>query len=292
MIRVKNFIKWWNRPNKSTVMEYVQAFIVIIPIAFAIRTWGYGLYEVPTGSMETTLLRGERFVSDKFTFAFLRVPKRGEIIAFNSPLFDYSDNSLVNWWQHYVWGPENWTKRVIGLPGDHVVGKIEDGHPVVYINDEKLDEPYLNNLPLIPVSFEWDPRSYDPNYSYEEQPFYRMNGSSIKRIQKVFKENNIPTERMPGTPLTGGGGSDEYDIQLKTKEQDGIDQYWVMGDNRLGSGDSRMFGPLNGSFIHGRIVFRIFSFDADSYWLIIDLIKHPIEFFSRFRWSRCFQTVG
>lgn len=292
MEKIKNFMKWWNRPNKSVLMEYIQAFIVIIPIAFAIRTWGYGLYEVPTGSMETTLLRGERFVSDKFTFAFLRKPHRGEIIAFNSPLFNYSSHPVLNWWQHYVWGPENWTKRVIGLPGDHVVGKIEDGHPVIYINDEKLDEPYINKLTLIPTTLGWnEPRSYDPDYSYEDQPYYRMNGASIKMIQKIFKENNIPSMRISGTPLADGG-SDEFDIQLKTKEQDGIDQYWVMGDNRLGSGDSRMFGTLDGSYIHGRIVFRLFSFDAENSWLIVDLIKHPLEFFGRFRWSRCLQSVS
>jgi len=290
MEMIKNFRIWWNRP-KSTFMEYVQAFVVIIPLAFVIRTFFYGLYEVPTGSMETTLLRGERFVSDKFTFAFLRKPVRGEIIAFNSPLFDYSDNKVINWWQHYVWGPENWTKRVIGLPGEHIEGKIEDGHPVIYINGEKLDEPYVNKFPLVPVSFEWSPRSYDPAYAFDEQPYYRMDEAHVKRVQRIFRDNGIETERVSGTPLTSGG-SDVFDIHLKSKDQDGIDQYWVMGDNRLGSGDSRMFGPLNGSFIHGRIVFRIFSFDAQSDWLIMDLIKHPLEFFGRFRWSRCLQFVS
>ena len=46
-------------------------------------------------------------------------------------LYDYSSNKLLNWWQMYVWGPENWTKRIIGVPGDHVKGVIEEGKPVV-----------------------------------------------------------------------------------------------------------------------------------------------------------------
>src|SRR3989338_4032342 len=170
METIRSFIKWWNRPNKSIFAEYVQAAIVIIPIAFVIRTWGYGLYKVPTGSMETTLLIGESFVSDKFTYNFLRSPKRGEIIAFNEPestRFHYSKNPLINWWQRYVWGPENWTKRVIGLPGEHIQGKIEDGHPVVYINGEKFDEPYLNKYPLVYTGEYSSPRSYNPDYSYE-----------------------------------------------------------------------------------------------------------------------------
>ncbi len=290
MESIKNLRRWWNRP-KSTFMEYVQAFVVIIPLAFLIRTFFYGLYEVPTGSMETTLLRGERFVSDKFTFAFIRKPMRGEIIAFNSPLFEYSDNALINWWQHYVWGPENWTKRVIGLPGEHIEGKVEEGHPVIYVNGERLDEPYVNRFPLVPVTLEWSPRSYDPDFSFSDQPFYRMDEAQVRRVQRIFRDNGIETERIAGTPLTHGG-SDVFDVHLKSKAKDGIDEYWVMGDNRLGSGDSRMFGTLNGNFIHGRILFRIFSFDAQSDWLIIDLLKHPIEFFTRFRWSRCMQFVS
>ena len=79
---------------------------------------------------------------NKFTVLF-RDLKHGEIITFNDPLYPYSDNYFVNLWQRYVWGPSNWTKRVIGIPGDHIQGKIEDGKPVVYLNGSKLDEPYV-----------------------------------------------------------------------------------------------------------------------------------------------------
>ena len=139
--KIRSFYRWWNRPNKSTIVEYLQAAIVIIPLAFVIRSWGYGLYKVPSGSMETTLLVGESFISDKFTYAFIRSPVRGDIIAMNDPRFVYSNNRLVHWWQKYVWGPDNFTKRVIGLPGDHVQGVIEEGKPVVYINGKKIIEP-------------------------------------------------------------------------------------------------------------------------------------------------------
>lgn len=294
MEKIRRFIKWWNRPDKSIFMDYLQAFIVIVPIAFVIRTWGYGLYQVPTGSMETTLLVGERFASDKFTYSFLRDPKRGEIIAFNSPLFDYSPRgTFANWWENYVWGPENWTKRVIGLPGEHIQGKINDqGHPEVYINGKLLDEPYLNKFPLVPVNYQWTPRTYDPNYAFEEQPYYKMDGATVRRIQKVFRENGVPTERAPGSTIVGAEGSDIFDVHLKSKEKDGVNEYWVMGDNRLGSGDSRLFGALDGRLIHGRIIFRLFSIDSDDSWAILDLIKHPISFWKKVRWRRWLQFVS
>lgn len=292
MEQIRSFIKWWNRPNKSIIAEYAQAFIVILPIAFVIRTWGYGLYKVPTGSMETTLLVGESFVSDKFTYTFFRLPKRGEIIAFNEPRFPYSKNILKNKFQHYVWGPENWTKRVIGIPGDHVQGKVEEGKPVLYLNGNKLDEPYLNKYSLVPVDNFNTFRSYDQNHTFEEQPFYRMDGVKVRYLQKMFVRQGLPPEKKPGDLMLGVSGSDIFDVQLKTKEKDGISEYWVMGDNRLGSSDSRSFGVLNGDFIHGRIVFRLFSIDSNYSWILFDLLLHPIDFLKRVRWSRWLQTVS
>ena len=94
------------------------------------------------------MLVGERFFADKLTVLFKPL-KRGEIIAFNDPTYNYSTSPIQRTFQNYVWGPSNWTKRVIGIPGDRVRGTVENGRPVVYINDVKLNEPYLNKYPLV-----------------------------------------------------------------------------------------------------------------------------------------------
>lgn len=306
----------------------VREIVVLLLIVFLIRTFGFGLYQVPSGSMETTMLIGERFFADKFTYLFVH-PKHGDVIACNSPVFNYSQNLVVRLFQDYVWGPENWTKRVIGVPGDVIKGVIEDGKPVVYRNGEKLNEPYINKYPLIalwrenPVALreklmqqalqlrldqqigrealaayidqiiaqykEW--RSYDAAYSFEDQPFYRMNPANVIKDA----QGNIEL-RVPGTPIgetpaqmqpqgNYWNGTDNFYIEL------GPTQYWVMGDNRLGSQDSRFFGPLEKRLIHGRILFRIWSLDSYESWWIVDLIKHPIDFWKRMRWSRFFEWV-
>lgn len=286
--KIRSFIAWWNRPNKGVIADYAQTLVWLLPVAFVIRTWGYGLYRVPSGSMETTMLVGEMFFADKFTYTF-RKPRHGEIITFNEPLYQYSENKLVNLWEHYIWGPENWTKRVIGIPGDHIQGKIEDGKPVVYRNGTKLDESYVNKYPLVPVDLQTQTfRSYDPEYSYQDQPFYKMNGLLVKQVQRRFADHGIVAERAPGMPVDGiiPRTSDVYDIHL------GENQYWAMGDNRLGSWDSRGWGPLDGKLIHGKIAFRIFSIDTTSSWLIFDLLMHPFSFWSTFRWSRFLQIVS
>lgn len=292
MNTVQKFRKWYNRPNKSTFAQYIETFIIILPIAFFIRTFFYGLYQVPTGSMEVTMLVGERFFADKFTVLF-SPPKRGDIITFNDATFDYSKNPYKRIFQKYVWGPSNWTKRVIGVPGDHVQGIIEDGKPVIYINGEKLDEPYINPYPLI-AEFEDGKfpssgfrKSWDPDKNFDDQYFYQMDEREVLLAKRFLNRIGQELILYPYKPVFNEEGKnlDEYDITL------GPDQYWVLGDNRRGSNDSRFWGPLDGELIHGKIVFRLISIDSNDSWLIFDILSHPINFWKRVRWGRFLQRV-
>jgi len=299
------------KTKKPGFWANLKEIIVLLLVVFLIRTFGFGLYQVPTGSMETTMLVGERFFADKLTPLFSSI-KNEEIIAFNDPTWTYSNNNLVRLFQEYVWGPSNWTKRVIGIPGDTVRGVIEDGKPVVYLNRKKLNEPYLNQYPLISL-WKIDPRevalrvrrgdisqverfigtkSFDVNLSYDKQKFYRV------RQDRILKDGDNPIFIYPRTPIMPAAGfvkpkgdenfwsgSDVFNVKL------GKNQYWIMGDNRLGSTDSRWFGPIDGRLIHSRILFRIWSIDTDEAWWIWDLIKNPIGFWKRVRWNRIFGKV-
>lgn len=330
------------KQKRPGFLNAVREFIVLILVVFLVRTFGFGLYQVPTGSMETTMLVGERFFADKFTILFSK-PTRGQIISFNDPLYPYSSNPIKLFFQEYVWGPSNWTKRVIGIPGDKVRGVVENGKPIIYLNDKKLDEPYLNKYPLLaiwsdderlavaraeqdaymymrmhkldpsllPVVIEsflrnsWLWRPYDVAYSFEQQPFYRIAQNRVVRVPEgtsnfenitvkngmLLKEPQTPVGNLEHCPKQQrgvsywGGNFDEFYVEL------GPDEYWLMGDNRLGSHDCRAFGPIKQRLIHGKIVFRIWSIDSTESWWIWDLIKHPIDFWKRMRWSRFFQCV-
>lgn len=321
-----------NKKQQSGIVGTIVEFVVILLVIFLIRTWGFGLYQVPTGSMETTMLVGERFFADKFSYLF-RAPRVGEIIALNDPLYKYSTNPIKLLIEDYVWGPSNWTKRVIGIPHDVIRGVIEDGKPVIYRNNVKLDEPYLNKYPLIYLWKEdvtvlremvehemqlllqgrvvaqsvmdeiiqqklakytvW--KAYDDKVSLQDQPFYR-----IKEDRIIRNQAGEPELLYPGTPVPSRAssqsrigekksywdGSDEFYIEL------GKDEFWLMGDNRLGSKDCRCFGPIKRRLIHGRIVLRIWSIDSDEFWWIVDLLKHPIDFWSRVRWNRFCQWMA
>lgn len=323
-----------NKNVKKSFSEQVIESCVILFVIFMVRTVFFGLYQVPSGSMETTMLVGESFVADKFTY-WVREPRRGEIIAFNDPLYEYSKNPLMHTFEQYVWGPSNWTKRVIGVPGDVVEGRVENGVPLVYVNGQLLDEPYLNQYPLAHVWTE-DPtkfkdqikyelssvsrgsqldstvldtivlrkwiskttlRSYDPTKSFYDQPFYRMDERRMIKMQDgslvlVKPQTEIAPhhhQMMADQPtkdtVRRWNSSDTFYVEL------GPDEYWCMGDNRLGSKDCRYFGPIKKRYIHARVRFRLFSIDTLNDWIILDFLQHPIDIFTRVRWKRFFQCI-
>jgi len=209
----------------------IVTIVLIMLVAFLIRTFGYGLYRVPSESMESTMLVGEFFFANKFSLMYSK-PQAGDIVAFNDPTYQYSHNGLMNLFQRFAWGPSNWTKRIIGVPGDSIQGVVEDGRAVVYRNGVKLDEPYIN--------------------------------------MELASSNDCAS------------AADNFSALLQ------VNQYWVMGDNRRNSQDSRYFGPLDGKLIHGKIIFRLASIDNRSLWKVV---AHPIDFWKSIRWERCAQRV-
>jgi signal peptidase I len=107
--------------TKSLVREVLITLVLAIAIFFVARA-SIRTYEVFQTSMLPNFTPGERVVVNKAVYWF-GGPKRGDVVVLRAP-------NGVN---------ENWIKRIIGLPGDAV--EIVDG--VVYVNDVKLNEPYV-----------------------------------------------------------------------------------------------------------------------------------------------------
>lgn len=118
-----------NKKNSAMheLLDWVKHIGIALVIAFLISRFVIVNAHVPTPSMETTIMVKDRLIANRLQYLF-KDPQRGDIIVFKYP------------------DDENWlyVKRVIGLPGETVV--IKDG--AVYINDKKLDEPYLRE-PMI-----------------------------------------------------------------------------------------------------------------------------------------------
>ena len=107
---------------KKEFFSWVRIFVVAIALALCINNFLIINANVPSGSMENTIMTGSRMIGLRTAYWF-KEPQRGEIIIFKYP----DDES------------QNFVKRVIGIPGDVI--QISNGH--VYVNGEQLEENYL-----------------------------------------------------------------------------------------------------------------------------------------------------
>jgi signal peptidase I len=208
---------------------------------------------VPTPSMDATVRVGDHLLVDKLSYApaggisryllpYTQV-KRGDIIVFRYPV-DID---------------ENYVKRVMGVPGDHI--HLENKE--VFLNGKKLVEPYVQHIPYRHVPYADDFPSLSPS---EIEPKERA------RAQEMFDQNVVNGE------LVVPEGS-----------------YFAMGDNRDDSADSRYWGLVPRENIIGKPLFIFWSYDAQTADLVgftadhfIDLAAH---FFTRTRWDRTFKLV-
>lgn len=118
------------KKNNSFWRELPILLGAAIVVAILVRTFVLQTYYVPSPSMEHTLNINDRVLVNKLAYDF-RDPHRGEVIVFTSPLdWRQAANETV------------FVKRVIGVPGDHVVCCDAQGR--ITINGVALNEPYLN----------------------------------------------------------------------------------------------------------------------------------------------------
>jgi signal peptidase I len=134
-------------PALSFLGELPGLILMALALALLIKSTLLQAFWIPTGSMEPTLVPGDRVIVAKIPY-YLHDPQRGDIIVFEEP--DPAKEP-----ERGVWGavthwlgqglgftpPDNpdYIKRVIGIPGDVVSGK--RGH--VFVNGVQLSEPYL-----------------------------------------------------------------------------------------------------------------------------------------------------
>jgi signal peptidase I len=111
--------------EKRAIKEIISWIVVLataIILALLINRFVIFQVKVPSGSMENTIMTGDKVFTLRLSYLFSD-PKRGDIVV-----FPYPDNEEID----YI-------KRIIGVGGD----KIEIKEGVLYINDEEVHEDYL-----------------------------------------------------------------------------------------------------------------------------------------------------
>jgi len=204
----------------------LRSLVVLALVLFSIRSSLADWNDVPSGSMKPTILEGDRVYVNKLAYD-LKVPfTTWHLVEWSDP----GRGDIVVFYSPY--DGKRLVKRVIGLPGDTIELRnnrlILNGRPVAY---EAFDGAALADLSGS------DRASH--LFATEELP---------GRPHAVAAWPAVPARRDFGPALVPPG------------------RYFMMGDNRDDSFDSRYYGPVERKRIVGRATLAVISFNRGQYW--------------------------
>lgn len=147
-----------NKMKIKNIIEWIICIIIAVILALAIRYYIITPTVVKKSSMYPTLMENQRLLLSRIIRTTKEIPNREDIITFEKPSkisytadeidkenpiakYEYIPSNFIKKFSYYILeiGKESYIKRVIALPGEHVV--IKDGK--VFINNKELDEKYL-----------------------------------------------------------------------------------------------------------------------------------------------------
>jgi len=217
----------WPSYPKGVLREYAETILICVIFVLFMRTFVFQQSEIPSGSMEDTILIGDHVLVNRFLYAPtmfewerrllpIREMRRGDIVVFKHPPAPEQD----------------FIKRVVGLPGETIA--LQNG--ALLVDGQPVPQPYL---------------------------------SDDERTGRSFG----PVRVEPG-------------------------HYFLMGDNRSRSSDSRVWGAASADLIKGRAFMILFSTSAPpdpnrpvGQVTAQSLVKKVYNLVFRARWERCFSLI-
>ena len=250
--------------GKETPFEATASICSVLVVGLFILTFLAQNMVIPSGSMKKTLLVGDHLVVDRITLS--PSAKWMPLVHYREP----QHNEIIVFFKPVADVNGNYphlVKRLIGLPGDHI--HLHDG--IVSINGVAQNQPhaeettpenhqeFLDEFPSVPPVAAGDPGLGTPEAWSIDFPNHIENGDLV-----------VP----PG-------------------------MYFMMGDNRHNSLDSRFWGFVPRENIVGRPLFNYWSFETPEHQLeqpgianTVAWMTHvAIHFLTETRWSRTLHVV-
>ena len=239
--------------NEPAIVEYAKSFFPIILLVLVIRSFVAEPFRIPSSSMLPTLHVGDFILVNKFAYG-IRLPVIDTKVI---PIGDPQRGDVMVF--RYPNNPSiNYIKRVVGLPGDHIryAGK------QLYVNGQKVEHELVEIVPDDEV-----PAGH---------PLQTLANAAIYREQLGEVTHLIRQKQLSQTP--------------KPKEwvvPQGY--YFMMGDNRDNSNDSRSWGTVRLEEIKGPAFILYWSWDVNGNAL---QFFNPLNWISaEKRWDRVLQRV-
>ena len=209
---------WW--------VEYSVSFFPVILIVFLLRSFLVEPFKIPSSSMVPTLLVGDFILVNKYAYGIrlpvvnrkiveIGEPHRGDVMVFRYP----EDPSL------------DYIKRVVGLPGDRI---------------EYRNKRLIINGRLVPE------RQVDDYLSRERMQFSRRYIEALDGSEhEILLEDDAPAAVLPSRAAAGNCNYNMNGLACTVPPG----HYFVMGDNRDNSSDSRVWGFVPDQNIVGKAFF-------------------------------------
>lgn len=248
--------------QKNSLQGWFEAMLFALVVAMPIKNYAFANFKIPSSSMEKTLLIGDYLIGNKFKY-FFKDPKRTDIVMFYTPDDPVSPEPKSDYFR--ILGPIYWNKTKlypIWYEKKRLVKRII-GMPGDKV-EIKNKHVFINDKPFRIKQEEYIDKRVIP----------RSNG-------RIFWNNKWQKNKFMGS-------RDNFGPVVVPKEM-----YFVMGDDRDVSYDSRFWGFLDRKSIMGS-PFMIFYSHGDpaltSYYEIITKMNghksKPV-----FRWRRIFKLI-
>ncbi len=233
-------------PNQQAQKDMIRAIFYCLLVVVLIRSFIVEPFRIPSSSMVPTLRVGDHIFVAKFSYGFSIPFTKVQFLNFAEP---QRGDVIVFLWPrdesfHYV-------KRVVGIPGD----KIQIKGPDILINDKLVVK---TNLPE-------DKKSEELSDDIDDDGIF-----FVEKIESVSHLIRHHKERWPGHE------------SRNIEEVIPPNQYFVMGDNRDDSSDSRSWGLVPRENIRGKAKLIWMSLEQAGAWNNLRKI----------RWARCLKLIS
>jgi signal peptidase I len=241
-----------SRRRSAALWEQVVTLAVAVLIALGIRSFVIEPFRIPSGSMLPTLLIGDHLFVNKFVYGVripftelrlpgLRAPQRGDVVVFTVA----NGTSTHPADRRPDLPREEFVKRIIGLPGDHIEFRDER----VFVNGEPIE-------------------TVDRGETFVDDRGETLAVREVHLESRDFRILEDPRAHFPGP--------ESFVVEPG--------RYFMMGDNRDHSLDSRMWGTVRLEEIEGPAFLIYWSWHFNGTWL--DLLEPSTWWNAHVRWSR------
>lgn len=294
--------------RKTAARDWFEVLMYGLALLMFLKGFVFQNFQIPTKSMENSLLIGDHLMANKFMFGHtqwdwerklfpFREVRRGDVLVFKYP------NDVR---QDYI-------KRCIGLSGERI--QLKDD--LVYVNGVPIQEPYTyykeagagedrdpqnKNRPLGYDEMEpgFDGHHYDS--SYLDEVVRDPNNRDLVNFVTVTTDDLLDRTRQTFSATAQGNKAIEREFWSKLVRQGNATIppgfYFMMGDNRNNSQDSRFWGLVPEAYVEGRayVVWWSYGEDENSHQLkgfdlIWSYLRVPLRFLTHTRWNQCMRLI-